>query len=102
MKLVNKIIIDAYNQNASDIHIEPYPGKAKTEIRFRKDGSLVPGVVAGLLFGAEFLMPVYLQAMRGRTALEAGTILLAVALASGASNRPSRGMLPANSMMRWL
>lgn len=42
VKLVNKIIIDAYNQGASDIHIEPYPGKAKTEIRLRKDGSLVP------------------------------------------------------------
>src|SRR4051812_16766339 len=42
VKLVNKIVIDAYNQGASDIHIEPYPGKAKTEIRFRKDGSLVP------------------------------------------------------------
>ena len=42
VKLVNKIIIDAYNQGASDIHIEPYPGKAKTEIRFRKDGSLFP------------------------------------------------------------
>jgi type II secretory ATPase GspE/PulE/Tfp pilus assembly ATPase PilB-like protein len=42
VKLVNKIIIDAYNQGASDIHIEPYPGKAKTEVRFRKDGSLMP------------------------------------------------------------
>ena len=42
VKLVNKIIVDAYNQGASDIHIEPYPGKAKTEIRFRKDGSLGP------------------------------------------------------------
>ena len=42
VKLVNKIIIDAYQQGASDIHIEPYPGKSKTEIRFRKDGSLVP------------------------------------------------------------
>lgn len=41
VKLVNKIIIDAYNQGASDIHIEPYPEKGKTEIRFRKDGSLV-------------------------------------------------------------
>lgn len=40
VKLVNKIIIDAYNQGASDIHIEPYPGKGKTEVRFRKDGSL--------------------------------------------------------------
>jgi type II secretory ATPase GspE/PulE/Tfp pilus assembly ATPase PilB-like protein len=40
VKLVNKIIIDAYNQGVSDIHIEPYPGKAKTEIRFRRDGNL--------------------------------------------------------------
>src|ERR1051325_2646024 len=42
VKLVNKVIVDAYNQGTSDIHIEPYPGKAKTEIRFRKDGSLGP------------------------------------------------------------
>ena len=42
VKLVNKVIIDAYNQGASDIHIEPYPGKVKTEIRFRKDGDLEP------------------------------------------------------------
>src|SRR3954469_15732059 len=42
VKLVNKVIVDAYNHGASDIHIEPYPGKAKTEIRFRKDGSLGP------------------------------------------------------------
>jgi len=41
VKLVNKIIIDAYNQGASDIHIEPYPEKGKTEVRFRKDGTLV-------------------------------------------------------------
>ena len=42
VKLVNKVIVDAHNQGASDIHIEPYPGKGKTEIRFRKDGSLQP------------------------------------------------------------
>jgi len=30
VKLVNKIIVDAYNQGASDIHIEPMPGKGKT------------------------------------------------------------------------
>jgi type II secretory ATPase GspE/PulE/Tfp pilus assembly ATPase PilB-like protein len=42
VKLVNKIIIDAYNQGASDIHIEPMPGKGKTGIRFRRDGSLAP------------------------------------------------------------
>ncbi len=41
VKLVNRIIIDAYNQGASDIHIEPYPDRSKTEVRFRKDGTLV-------------------------------------------------------------
>jgi type II secretory ATPase GspE/PulE/Tfp pilus assembly ATPase PilB-like protein len=40
VKLVNKIIVDAYNQGVSDIHVEPLPGKGKTGIRFRKDGSL--------------------------------------------------------------
>lgn len=42
VKLLNKIIVDAYQQGASDIHIEPRPGKEKTLIRFRKDGSLSP------------------------------------------------------------
>ncbi len=41
VKLVNKIIIDAYKMGASDIHIEPMPGKGKTGIRLRKDGSLL-------------------------------------------------------------
>jgi len=40
VKLVNKIIIDAYQQGTSDIHIEPGMGKDKVLIRFRKDGSL--------------------------------------------------------------
>ncbi|MDE2604382.1 MAG: Flp pilus assembly complex ATPase component TadA [Burkholderiales bacterium] len=44
VKFVNKIIVDAYHQRASDIHIEPLPGKAKTGIRFRIDGSLMPYV----------------------------------------------------------
>jgi len=44
VKFVNKVIIDAYNQKASDIHIEPMPGKYKTGIRFRIDGSLLPYV----------------------------------------------------------
>ncbi|HET8608397.1 MAG TPA: ATPase, T2SS/T4P/T4SS family [Burkholderiales bacterium] len=42
VRLVNKIIIDAYQQGASDIHIEPYPGKQKIEVRFRRDGVLHP------------------------------------------------------------
>lgn len=42
VKLVNRIIMDAYKTGVSDIHIEPLPGKGKTSIRFRKDGSLMP------------------------------------------------------------
>nr|MDQ6881197.1 GspE/PulE family protein [Pseudomonadota bacterium] len=44
VKFVNKVIVDAYHQRVSDIHIEPLPGKAKTGIRFRIDGSLQPYV----------------------------------------------------------
>ncbi|GBC59878.1 pilus assembly protein [Desulfonema ishimotonii] len=39
VKLVNKIILDAYARNASDIHIEPYPGKQNTLVRIRIDGA---------------------------------------------------------------
>jgi len=39
VQLVNKIIIDAYKYKASDIHIEPYPGKTNTRIRIRVDGA---------------------------------------------------------------
>ncbi|HEX6828281.1 MAG TPA: ATPase, T2SS/T4P/T4SS family, partial [Burkholderiales bacterium] len=41
VKLVNKVIVDAFHMGASDIHIEPYPGKEKTVIRVRRDGSLM-------------------------------------------------------------
>lgn len=41
VRLVNKMILDAYHQGVSDIHIETYPGKRSTRVRFRKDGSLV-------------------------------------------------------------
>ena len=40
VKLVNKIIIEAHGQGASDIHIESNGGKSETRIRFRKDGDL--------------------------------------------------------------
>ncbi len=39
VQLVNKIIIDSYNRGASDIHIEPYPGKQNTQVRIRIDGA---------------------------------------------------------------
>ena len=38
VKLVNKIIYDAYLSKASDIHIEPYPGKKDVVVRTRVDG----------------------------------------------------------------
>ncbi len=38
VKLVNKIIYDAYVNKASDIHIEPYPGKKDVVVRTRIDG----------------------------------------------------------------
>jgi len=38
MQLVNKIINDAYNRRASDIHIEPNVERKNMEIRFRIDG----------------------------------------------------------------
>jgi type II secretory ATPase GspE/PulE/Tfp pilus assembly ATPase PilB-like protein len=39
VQLVNKMIIDAYNRDASDIHVEPYPGKNNTQVRIRVDGA---------------------------------------------------------------
>jgi type II secretory ATPase GspE/PulE/Tfp pilus assembly ATPase PilB-like protein len=39
VQLVNKIILDAYARGASDIHIEPYPGKQNTQVRIRVDGA---------------------------------------------------------------
>ena len=38
VKLVNKIILDAYARGASDIHIEPFTGKDNTRVRIRIDG----------------------------------------------------------------
>lgn len=40
VKLINKIIIEAHGQGASDIHIEASAGKSGTRIRLRKDGEL--------------------------------------------------------------
>jgi EmrB/QacA subfamily drug resistance transporter len=56
------------------------------------NASLVGYVATVALFGAEFLMPVYLQSFRGRTALEAGFILLGVA-ATSAIATPLAGRL---------
>ena len=39
VQLINKMIIDAYARKASDIHVEPRPGKSNTVVRFRIDGA---------------------------------------------------------------
>jgi type II secretory ATPase GspE/PulE/Tfp pilus assembly ATPase PilB-like protein len=39
VQLVNKIILDAFARGASDIHIEPAPGKENTLVRIRVDGA---------------------------------------------------------------
>ena len=39
VRLVNKVLTDAYDQGVSDIHIEPGTGKKPVKVRFRKDGT---------------------------------------------------------------
>ncbi|HYR34595.1 MAG TPA: ATPase, T2SS/T4P/T4SS family [Burkholderiales bacterium] len=41
VRLVNKMIVDAVEQKASDIHIEVNPAGKNVRVRFRKDGLLV-------------------------------------------------------------
>ena len=40
VRMINSMIVDAHREGVSDIHIESYPGKEKTRIRFRRDGRL--------------------------------------------------------------
>ncbi len=42
VKLVNTMIVDAWMQRVSDIHVETQPGRDKVRIRFRRDGVLKP------------------------------------------------------------
>ena len=53
-KLVNQIILEAYNKRATDIHIEPYRGKVK--LRYRIDGVLFDAKVPNEI--ARFIMPI--------------------------------------------
>jgi len=47
------------------------------------NATLVGWVTVMALFGAEFLMPIYLQMVRGRTAFDTGLILLPLAITAG-------------------
>ncbi|OFZ96998.1 MAG: hypothetical protein A2Z64_09190 [Betaproteobacteria bacterium RIFCSPLOWO2_02_67_12] len=40
VRIVNKMVLDAHEAKASDIHIEAYPGRKPVRIRFRQDGAL--------------------------------------------------------------
>jgi len=42
VRLVNKMIMDAYDKGASDIHIESMAGDKPSRVRFRVDGVLAP------------------------------------------------------------
>ena len=42
VRLINNMIVEAWNQGVSDIHVESYPGRDKIKVRFRKDGMLHP------------------------------------------------------------
>src|SRR5581483_4240014 len=53
------------------------------------------------LFGAEFLLPIYLQTLRGRTPLEAGLLVLPLAISAGIVV-PVAGFLYNRIGPRWL
>lgn len=42
VKLINKMILAAFEDGVSDIHIETYSGNQNSRVRFRKDGTLIP------------------------------------------------------------
>ena len=42
VRLINSMIMEAHQQNVSDIHIETLPGRQKVRVRFRVDGVLRP------------------------------------------------------------
>lgn len=54
--------------------------------------SLIGYVAVIALFGAEFLLPVYLQGLRGLTALQSGVILLPLAITAGLMNPIAGGL----------
>ena len=63
--------------------------------------NIVGWVSSIALFGAEFLLPIYLQSLRGRTPLEAGLLVLPLAISSGITV-PIAGVLYNRIGGRWL
>jgi DHA2 family multidrug resistance protein len=72
---------------------------------FRKrmfaSASVLGWVSAIALFGAEFLLPIYLQTLRGQTPLQAGLLVLPLAIAAGLTT-PIAGALYNRVGARWL
>ncbi len=63
--------------------------------------SIIGWVSTIALFGAEFLLPIYLQSLRGQTPLQAGLLVLPLAIAAGIVT-PLAGLLYNRIGARWL
>lgn len=63
--------------------------------------NIVTWVSVIALFGAEFLLPLYLQTLRGQSPLQAGLLVLPLALAAGVTS-PFAGILYNKIGARWL
>src|SRR5579883_708284 len=63
--------------------------------------SVLGWVSAVALFGAEFLLPIYLQTLRGQTPLQAGLLVLPLAIGAGLTT-PIAGALYNRVGARWL
>ncbi len=80
------VIVELYVAKEPMLNLRLFANRTYT------NATLVGYVATVALFGAEFLMPIYLQSFRGRTALQAGLILLGVA-ATSAIATPLAGWL---------
>jgi type II secretory ATPase GspE/PulE/Tfp pilus assembly ATPase PilB-like protein len=63
VQLVNKLIMDAYEEGASDIHIETYPDRKNARVRFRKDGTLVDYLEIPSNFGSAVISRIKVMAL---------------------------------------
>ncbi|WBY03141.1 ATPase, T2SS/T4P/T4SS family [Ramlibacter tataouinensis] len=62
VRLVNKMIVDAYDQGASDIHIETRGDDRPSRVRFRQDGVLAPYIEVPPNFRAAFIARIKIMA----------------------------------------
>jgi type II secretory ATPase GspE/PulE/Tfp pilus assembly ATPase PilB-like protein len=62
VRLVNKIIADAYHRKASDIHFEPGDGRGRLRVRFRRDGALFDYLTLAARFRAAIVSRIKIMA----------------------------------------